>query len=183
MESQSDAHENSDGASQDEQIRRRTDEYARDLELNSWRQAEIHVTTAGFWGNFQWIFGGAATVLAAAASAMAFSHYALAAGILALCATGSAAIVTALRPGDLSAQHLKSATEFNNLQNEARDLWEFRLERLNVYQSRDEIGRLGRLWNEIMSRSPRVPRRLFKVTDVRYGKKGMYYFPRPRNNK
>ena len=181
MENRPDHYANSDGASRDGQIKQRANEFARDLELDSWRQAELHMTAAGFWGTFQWIFGGAAAVLAAVASGAAFSHYPVVAGVLALGGAGSAAIVTALRPGDISAQHLSSASGFNNLQNDARDLWEFDLEHLDVDKSRNEINRLGRRWNEIMSGSPRVPRRLFKVTDRRYGKKGMYYFPKPHH--
>ncbi len=183
MENRPDRYENSDGDSRDGQIKQRANEFARDLELDSWHQAELHITAAGFWGTFQWIFGGAAAVLAAVASGAAFSHYPLAAGILALGGAGSAAIVTALRPGDISAQHLSSASGFNNRQNDARDLWEFGLEHLDVNESRSEISRLSRRWSEIMSGSPRVPRRLFKVTDRRYGRKGMYYFPKPQRRR
>ena len=187
METPPDSHENLGSNPHDRQIKQRADEHARNLEQDSWHQAELHITAAGFWGNFQWVFGGAAAVLAAAASGSAFSHYPQIAGILALCSAGSAAIVTALRPGDISAQHLKSASGFNNLQNEARNLWEFDLVHLDADDGGKEIHRLSRQWSEIMEGSPRVPRRLFGVTDVRYGKRGMYYFPKPlepdnRNN-
>jgi hypothetical protein len=100
-------------------------------------------------------------------------------GVLALFSAGSAAIVTALRPRDISAQHLKSASGFNKLQNEARNLWEFDLTDLDANESRKEVGRLSRQWSEIVEGSPRVPRRLFRVTDIRYGRKRMYYFPKP----
>jgi hypothetical protein len=167
-------------AAADGQLRRRASEYVRDLEMNSWHQAELHITAAGFWGNFQWVIGGAAAVFAATASGTAFAHYPLAAGILALLGAGSAAVVTALRPGDISAQHLKSATEFNQIQNDARNLWEFSLERLDASAIRNEISWLGGRWNQTVAGSPRVPRRLFHVSDKRFGQKGMYYFPKPR---
>ena len=109
MENDPGRYEESGRDSRDRQIKQRADEYSRNLEQASWRQAELHMTAAGFWGNFQWAFGGAAAVLAAVASGTAFSHYPSAAGVLALCSAGSAALVTALRPGDISAQHLKSA--------------------------------------------------------------------------
>jgi hypothetical protein len=182
METSPGHNEEPDGDPQGRQIKQHVNDYAHELELNSWRQAELHSTAAGFWGNFQWVFGGAAAVLAAVASGAAFSHYPFIAGILALCGAGSAAIVTALRPGDISAQHLKSAAGFNSLQNDARNLWEFEAERLDADESRSEVSQLGRRWNEIMEGSPRVPRRLFAVTDERYGKKGMYYFPKPRRD-
>lgn len=95
-----------------------------------------------------------------------------------MCSAGSAAIVTALRPGDISAQHLKSASGFNKPQNEAGNLWEFDLTNLDSDESRKEVGRLSRQWSEIVEESPRVPRRLFRVTDIRYGRKRMYYFPK-----
>ena len=179
METPSDHSQSSGPDVQARHIRHRANEYAHSLERDSWHQAELHVTAAGFWGNFQWIFGGAAAVLAAAASGSAFSHYPQVAGVLALFSAGSAAIVTALRPGDISAQHLKSASGFNKLQNEARNLWEFDLTNLDANESRKEVGRLSRQWSEIVEGSPRVPRRLFKVTDIRYGRKRMYYFPKP----
>jgi hypothetical protein len=103
----------------------------------------------------------------------------VAAGILALGGAGSAALVTALRPGDLSSQHLKSATDFNTLQNDARNLWEFGLDRLTTDEIVAAISRLSQQWTTITSASPRVPRRLYKVSEGRYGKKGMYYFPKP----
>jgi hypothetical protein len=160
-------------------VKQRADGFARSLEVNSWHRAELHITASGFWGTFQWIFGGAAAVLAAVASGTAFSNYPLAAGILALGGAGSAALVTALRPGDLSSQHLKSATDFNTLQNEARNLWEFGLEQLTTDETVTAVGRLSQQWTAITSASPRVPRRLYRVAEARYGRKGMYYFPKP----
>jgi hypothetical protein len=180
MENRVDADDNHSVPATDEQLRRRANQHTRDLEMNSWHQAELHMTAAGFWGNFQWIIGGAAAVFAAVASGTAFARYPLAAGILALLAAGSAAVITALRPEHISSQHLKSAAEFNHIQNDARNLWEFSLEHLDSDAIKNEISRLDGRWNEIVAGSPRVPRRLFKVLDKRYGKKGMYYFPTPR---
>jgi hypothetical protein len=79
---------------------KRTYELARELEVNSWRQAEYHVTAAGFWGTFQWIVGGASAVLAAVASGTAFAEAPVVAGVLALLGAGAASIVTELRPAE-----------------------------------------------------------------------------------
>jgi hypothetical protein len=151
--------------------------FTKRIEADSWQQAERHVTAAGFWGNFQWVAGGLAAVLAAAASGSAFSNNATAAGLLALGATASAALVTALRPGDISSQHLRAAASYNALQASARDLWQFGLDEATSDQ-RDRLRALTATWVEVTSASPRVPRRLLKkaktLTD-----ESMNYYPSP----
>ena len=59
------------------------------------------------------------------ASGTAFADLPVVAGVIALLA-----LVTALRPADLSTQHLQAASAFNSLQIAARDLWEFDLSRI-----------------------------------------------------
>jgi hypothetical protein len=151
--------------------------FARQVEKNSWLQAERHVTAAGFWGNFQWIAGGAAAVLAAAASGSAFNDSPTLAGYLALAAAASAALVTALRPGDVAAQHLASAASYNELQSVARDLWEFKLS-ADATEQRTQLDVLTSKWIAVTSGSPRVPRRLLRLTAA-FNAKGDHYYPPP----
>jgi len=150
--------------------------FTKRIEEDSWRQAERHVTAAGFWGNFQWVAGGLAAVLAAAASGSAFSNNATAAGLLALGATASAALVTALRPGDISSQHLRAAASYNALQATARDLWQFGLDEAPSEQER--LRALTVTWVEVTSASPRVPRRLLKKSK-KLTDESLNYYPSP----
>ena len=151
--------------------------FAKQMEQDSWQQAERHATAAGFWGNIQWVAGGLAAALAAAASASAFSDNATVAGLLALGATASAALVTALRPGDISSQHIRAAAAYNALQGTARELWQFGMEKDSA-DGRDALRALTTTWVEVTTGSPRVPRRLIrkatKLTD-----RSMNYFPSP----
>ena len=141
-----------------------------------WHQAELHVT-GRLLGNFQWIFGGAAAVLAAAASGSAFSRWSQVARVLAPVSAGSAAIVTALRPGDISSAALSSPLlVLNKLQNEARNLWEFNSRILTLMRKLQERVAGSAAQSKTVEGSPRVPRRLFRVTDIRYGRKRMYSF-------
>ena len=119
--------------------------FAKQMEQDSWQQAERHATAAGFWGNIQWVAGGLAAVLAAAASASAFSDNATVAGLLALGATASAALVTALRPGDISSQHIRAAAAYNALQGTARELWQFGMEKDSA-DGRDALRALTTTW-------------------------------------
>jgi len=157
----------------------RTRDFIQELERDSWLQAERHVTAAGFWGTFQWVVGGATAVFAAVASGTAFADYPTYAGIAALAAAATAALVTALRPGDLSAQHLQSATWYHALQLSARDAWEFERQ-TDPEQSRKQLRELADRWADITSQSPRVPRRLYRVSSRYTDKKGANYFPKPR---
>lgn len=152
--------------------------YVRSLEQDSWLQAERHITAAGFWGTFQWIAGGAAAVLAAAASATAFNTMPVAAGVLALLAAAAAALVTALRPGDISEQHLKTAAAYNALQCAARDLDELRPGASDA-ELQSAVEALTSSWVDATSRSPRVPGRLVRVSS-QFGQRGENYYPRPR---
>ncbi len=149
--------------------------FAQRIEGDSWLQAERHATAAGFWGTFQWLAGGLAAVLAAAASASAFGENSTAAGVLALLASATAALVTALRPGDISSQHLKAAASYNALQSTARDLWQFGLEQGD---QQDQLRGLTSTWVEVTSTSPRVPRRLLGKTTT-FNKSGLNYYPAP----
>ncbi|WP_157557592.1 SLATT domain-containing protein [Intrasporangium oryzae] len=150
----------------------------RTMEKNAWLQAERHVTAAGFWGNFQWVAGGAAAVLAAAASATAFNTMPVLAGVLALLAAAAAALVTALRPGDISEQHLKAAASYNALQSSARDLDELTPD-ADADDLLEALAAMTTTWVETTSRSPRIPRRLLRKTTT-FDKSDENYFPRPR---
>ena len=148
------------------------------IEVESWLQAERHITAAGFWGTFQWWAGGASAVLAAAASATAFNEAPVVAGVLALLAAGSAALVTALRPGDVSAAHLTSASQYNEIQNLARDSRDD-IEAHDATAVRREIVELRAKWNAVTKSSPRVPRRLVRVSEKRFVARGLNYYPKP----
>lgn len=152
--------------------------FCRKLEVDSWLQAERHITAAGFWGTFQWIVGGASAVLAAIASGTAFADFPRIAGVLALGAAGTAALVTALRPGDISAQHLQSASSFNALQVDTRDLWEFNMS-ADPGECRRQVHELGDRWSKITTVSPRVPRRLYRVSAKYTDAEGTNYYPKP----
>ena len=156
----------------------RSESFARQMELDGWLQAERHITAAGFWGNFQWVLGGASAVLAAAASGTAFADLPVVAGVIALLAAAAAALVTALRPADLSAQHLQAASAFHGLQIAARDLWEFDLSK-DPAECRDQVRGLGDRWTAAIAGSPRIPRRIYRVSADLSGSKGMNYFPSP----
>ena len=151
--------------------------FTRKVEQDSWQQAERHATAAGFWGNFQWVAGGLAAVLAAAASASAFSNNPTVAGLLALGASASAALVTALRPGDISGQHLRSAAAYNALQATARDLWQFGLED-HSSDHQKQLRALTATWVDVTAASPRVPRRLVKKTKS-FTAGSLNYYPSP----
>jgi len=157
----------------------RTRDFIQELERDSWLQAERHVTASGFWRTFQWVVGGASSVFAAIAAGCAFADYPNYAGIAALVAAATAAIATALRPGDLSAQHLQSATWYHALQLAARDAWEFDRP-ADPEDSRKQLRELADRWADITSQSPRVPRRLYKISSRYADKKGVNYFPKPR---
>jgi hypothetical protein len=160
----------------------RSENFARQLELDGWLQAERHITAAGFWGNFQWVLGGASAVLAAAASGTAFADLPVIAGVIALLAAAAAALVTALRPADLSTQHLQAASAFHGLQIAARDLWEFDLS-TDPLECRDQIRALGDRWTAAIAGSPRIPRRIYRVSADLSESKGMNYFPSPSASK
>jgi hypothetical protein len=151
---------------------------AKELEVEGWMQAERHITAAGFWGNFQWVLGGTSAVLAATASGTAFADYPDVAGVIALMAAAAAALVTALRPGDLSAQHQKSAAEYHGLQVEARDLWELDLSQ-DPEECRRQVRELGQRWSAVTAGSPRVPRRLYRKSASLAQGQGLSYFPKP----
>jgi hypothetical protein len=151
--------------------------FTKNMEQDSWRQAERHATAAGFWGNFQWVAGGLSAVLAAAASGSAFSDNTTAAGLLALGASASAALVTALRPGDISTRHMQSAAAANPVQASSRDLWEFG--RSDDAPARRAPRRgLTSTWVDVTAGSPRVPRRLLKLT-AEFTQRGENYYPPP----
>jgi hypothetical protein len=157
----------------------RTRDFIQELERDSWLQAERHVTASGFWRTYQWVVGGMSAVFAAIAAGTAFADYQNYAGIAALVAAATAALATALRPGDLSAQHLQSATWYHSLQLAARDAWEFDRPS-DPEESRKQLRELADRWADITSQSPRVPRRLYRISSRYADKKGANYFPKPR---
>ena len=147
------------------------------LEADSWKQAERHVEEAGFWGNFSWITGGASAVLAAAASGTAFTDLPVIAGILALLAAGTGALATALRPGELAGQHMKSAAAYQELQQVVWRIREFGP--TDSVEGRDQIdGLIGR-WTAATASSPRISQRLARKAQKRCEKDGWSYYPRP----
>lgn len=151
---------------------------AQEIENNSWLQAERHITASGFWGNFQWLAGGAAAFLAATASGLSFAHSPYVAGSFALASAGAAALVTALRPGDQSTQHLTTAADFQALQTQARAAWEFTPSDSEA-PTPAQVQELRGRWSEIMKASPRISRRLIGITKARFIDKGANYYPRP----
>lgn len=168
-----------DGHAPDPRLREHLHGTARELEHDAWTQAESHVTAAGFWGTFQWVIGGAAAVLAAVASGTAFTSQPTVAGVLALLGAGAAAVMTALRPGDLAAQHYRAAGAYHRLQTDARQLWEFDPD-ADATTLRTAVRDLTTRWSTITEESPRIPRRLIRVAGERYVARGRGYFPRPR---
>lgn len=166
----------SDGADSQVGERARSQEFLEDMRSSSWVQAERHAAAAGFWGTFQWIAGGAAAVLAAAASGSAFAAESVTAGVLALGAAGAAALVTALRPGDLTAQHMAAANEFHALHLAAHDVCEFTLAD-DPPGRRKQVALLADRWTSTSSTSPRVPRFLSRKALELTMSSGSY-FPR-----
>jgi len=156
----------------------RTRDFLTRLEVNSWSQAERHVEQAGFWENFSWITGGTSAALAAGASGTAFTDLPVIAGTLALLAAGAGALATALRPGELSSQHMKSAANYHALQQGARAVLDFDLDDEPI-----DVGILRRFsdrWDEVTTASPRVSQRLARKATKRYADpNALSYYPRP----
>ena len=75
-------------------------EEIRKLAENARYRAECQITACGFWGNFQLLVGGAASIGAAVAGASAFSKHSIVAGAFAVAASVMAAVLASVKAGE-----------------------------------------------------------------------------------
>jgi len=138
---------------------------AKRIEEDSIYSSKSHFNTARFWSNLHLWLGVPAVMLAAVASAFAFSEYDNhgLVGFLAIIASALSAVNIFLNPNEKANSHHNAGNQYNALKNNARILSEIYL---NVDGNNEDIlkkmEKMNDKRNDLNEKSPQIPRWAFK---------------------
>ena len=150
-------------------------EEIRKLADNTRYRAECQVTACGFWGNFQLVVGGAASISAAIAGASAFSKQSVVAGVFAVAASVLSATLATVKAGERAGVHERAATELNLLSERASRVVVFSAHGASSTDLADELQHIVAESDAIARKAPFVNRRLCRLA-ASFLARGQSYF-------